>query len=54
MRGMWQKSPFAPEDGRSLNLSDLVNIVKKEDAARTREKATEYVQTHGTLLAAVM
>ena len=56
MRGAWQKSPFAPvmDDlgANSLNLTDLVNIVKKEDAAATRTKATEYVQTHGTLLAA--
>ena len=54
MRGLWHKSEFAPtaEDGKSLNLSDLVAIVQKEDAAQTRQRATEYVQTHGTLLAA--
>jgi len=49
-RGLWHKSEFAPAG--QINLKDLVMIVDKEDSKKTREKSTDYVQIHGTVLAA--
>jgi hypothetical protein len=49
-RGLWHRSDFAPAG--QINMKDLVSIVDKEDSKNTREKSTDYVQIHGTVLAA--
>eukprot|EP00614_Pseudopedinella_elastica_P010253 CAMPEP_0172595754 /NCGR_PEP_ID=MMETSP1068-20121228/15387_1 /TAXON_ID=35684 /ORGANISM="Pseudopedinella elastica, Strain CCMP716" /LENGTH=545 /DNA_ID=CAMNT_0013394425 /DNA_START=189 /DNA_END=1826 /DNA_ORIENTATION=- len=50
-RGLWHKSEFAPGSGL-VNMKDLVHVVDRERSKQTREKSTDYVAVHGTVLAA--